>query len=145
MEYNEKYFATKANKKVMIMWLILNIVLSAAYAIEILKGLKTVQYYLLMELTCWIPYIIGLVVIKVQGWDSRLYKYIVGFGFGAFYSYIMLTSPGTLAFTYILPITCILVIYKRRSFVLRFGIYSVIVIAITIVRNYMNGMNTPYD
>ena len=145
MEYNEKYFATRANKKVMVMWLVLNLVLSAAYAIEIVKGLKTVQYYVLMELTCWIPYIIGLVVIKIQGWHSRFYKYMVGFGFGAFYSYIMLTSPGTLAFTYILPITCILVIYKRRSFVLRFGIYSVAVIVITIVRNYLNGMNTPND
>ena len=145
MEYNEKHFATQANKKAMIMWLTLNLVLSVAYAIEILKGLKTVQYYVLMELTCWVPFIIGLVVLKVKGRDSRLYKYIVGFGFGLFYAYIMLTSPGTLAFTYILPITCILVIYKRRTFVLRFGIFSVIVIAFTIIRNYMNGMNTPND
>lgn len=145
MEYNEKHFAEQANKKAMIMWLTMNVVLSVAYAIEIMKGLKTVQYYVLMELTCWVPFIVGLFVLKAKGKDSRLYKYIVGFGFGAFYSYIMLTSPGTLAFTYILPITCILVIYKRRTFVLRFGIYSVAVIAITIVRNYMNGMNTPSD
>ena len=145
MEHSEKHFAVRANKKAMIMWLVMNIVLSVAYAIEILKGLKTVQYYVLMELSCWGPFMIGLVLLKLKGWDSRLYKYVVGFGFGLFYAYIMLTSPGTLAFTYILPITCILVIYKRRTFVLRFGIFSVVVVAITIVRNYMNGMNTPND
>lgn len=145
MEYNEKYFATRANKKVMVMWLVLNLVLSAAYAIEIVKGLKTVSYFVFLEMSCWIPFIVGLVFLKFQGWHSKFYKYVVGLGFLMFYSYIMLTSPGTLAFTYILPMTCMLVIYKRRTFVVRFGIFSVALIAVTIVRNYLNGMNTPND
>lgn len=145
MEYNEKVFAKSANKKAMGMWLALNIVLSAAYAIEILKGLKTVQYYLIMELICWGPFILGLVVLKVKGWHSKLYQDIVAFGFGGFYLYIMLTSPGTLAFTYLLPILCMMVIYKNRSLYIRSGIAAVIVLAVTIVRNYMNGMNSPSD
>ena len=145
MEYNEKVFAKGANKKAMGMWLALNIVLSAAYAIEIIKGLKTVQYYLIMELICWGPFIFGLVVLKTKGWHSKLYQDIVGIGFGSFYLYIMLTSPGTLAFTYLLPILCMMVIYKNRSFYIRCGIAAVIVVAVTIVRNYMNGMNTPSD
>ena len=145
MEYNEKAFAKSANKKAMGMWMALNIVLSAAYAIEIIKGLKTVQYYLIMELICWGPFIFGLVVLKTKGWHSKLYQDIVGIGFGSFYLYIMLTSPGTLAFTYLLPILCMMVIYKNRSFYIRCGIAAVIVVAVTIVRNYMNGMNTPSD
>ena len=145
MEYNEKHFAVQANKKAMIMWLVMNIVLSAAYAIEIMKGLKTVQYYLEMQVTCWLPFIVGVVLLKVKGWDSKWYKYTVGFGYGIFYLFIMLTSPATLAFTYILPITCILVIYKRRTFVVRYGVFSMIITVITIVRNYMSGMNTPSD
>lgn len=145
MEYNEKAFAKSANKKAMGMWMALNIVLSAAYAIEIIKGLKTVQYYLIMELVCWGPFIFGLVVLKTKGWHSKLYQDIVGIGFGSFYLYIMLTSPGTLAFTYLLPILCMMVIYKNRSFYIRCGIAAVIVVAVTIVRNYMNGMNTPSD
>lgn len=145
MEYNEKAFAKSANKKAMGMWMALNIVLSAAYAIEIIKGLKTVQYYLIMELICWGPFIFGLVVLKTKGWHSKLYQDIVGIGFGSFYLYIMLTSPGTLAFTYLLPILCMMVIYKNRSFYIRCGIAAVIVVGVTIVRNYMNGMNTPSD
>lgn len=42
MEYNEKAFAKSANRKAMWMWLAMNLVLSVAYGIEILKGLKTV-------------------------------------------------------------------------------------------------------
>ena len=145
MEYNEKYFAKSANKKAMGMWLVLNVVLSAAYAIEIIKGLKTVQYYVLMELVCWLPFIFGLIVLKVKGWHSKFYMDIVGVGFGLFYLYIMMTSPGTLAFTYVLPITSMLIIYKDRNFILRCGFATVAVVIITIVRNYMNGMNTPSD
>lgn len=44
MEYDEKYFAKSANKKAMSMWLLLCIVLTAAYAIEVVKGLRDVSY-----------------------------------------------------------------------------------------------------
>ena len=145
MEYNEKVFGKSANQKSMWMWLSMNLVLSATYAIEIFKGLKTVQYYVIMELICWIPFLLGLVLLKVKGWHDKRYQEVVGSGFVAFYAYIMLTSPGTLAFTYLLPILCILVIYKNRGFYMRYGIIAVIVLAITIVRNYNNGMNTPSD
>lgn len=127
------------------MWLALNIVLSAAYAIEIIKGLKTVQYYLIMELICWGPFIFGLVVLKLKGWHTKLYQDIVGLGFGSFYLYIMMTSPGTLAFTYLLPILCMMVIYKNRNLYVRSGVAAVVVLAVAIVRNYRSGMNTPSD
>ena len=87
----------------------------------------------------------GLVVLKVKGWHTNLYQDIVGFGYGFFYLYIMMTSPGTLAFTYILPLMSMLIIYKNRNFIIRCGVLSVIIIVATIIRNYMNGMNTPSD
>lgn len=81
MEYNDKYFAERVNKRAMIMWLIISIVLSVAYAIEILKGLKTVQYFIVMELICWVPFIAGLIMLKVKGWHFKRYQDIVGLGF----------------------------------------------------------------
>lgn len=145
MEYNEKYFAKSANKKAMGMWLALSLVLSIAYALEVVKAQKTLQYFIIMELLCWGPFLLGLVVLKVKGWYTHLYQDIIGFGYGFFYLYIMMTSPGTLAFTYILPLMSMLIIYKNRNFIIRCGIASILIIVITIVRNYMNGMNTPAD
>ena len=145
MEYNEKVFAKRANQKAMGMWLAILLVLSVACALEIKKELKTPMYFLIMELIAWIPFFIGLVVIKIQGWHSKLYHDIVGFGYGFFYLYIMVTSPGTLAFTYILPVTSMLIIYKDRKFILRCGVANICVMVYSIIRNYMNGMNTPSD
>ncbi len=145
MEYNEKQFAKSANKKAMGMWMVMSLVLSVAYALEVVKGLKTVQFYIIMELLCWLPFFFGLLVLKIQGWHSKAYQDIVGVGYGVFYLYIMLTAPGTLAFTYILPLTSMLIIYKNQRFILRCGIASVAVLVATIIRNYLNGMNTASD
>ncbi|MBQ6812147.1 MAG: PilZ domain-containing protein [Agathobacter sp.] len=145
MKYNEREFAKKANKKAMIMWLIMSIVLSAAYVIEILKGAKTVTYFVLMELCCWVPFAFGLIVLKVKGWHSKWYRDICAGGYWLFYAYIMFTSPGTLAFAYVLPLLCMLVVYKDRNLMIRYGVLNMLILSATIVRNYMNGMNTPAD
>ena len=145
MKYDENFFAKSANKKAMGMWLALNILLSVAYAVEIVKELKTISYYICMECLCWIPFVLGLIILKVKGWDTKLYQHIVGIGFGLFYFYIMLTSPGTLAFTYLLPLLCMMVIYKNRNFYIRYGITTMAILVFTIARNYMGGMNTPSD
>ena len=54
MEYNEKQFARSANKKALGMWLVVMLVFSGTYALEVIKGLKTPQFYLFMELICWV-------------------------------------------------------------------------------------------
>ena len=88
MEYNAKEFAKSANKKAMAMWLVMMVVLSTAYLLEVRKGLKTVQYFIIMEMFCWIPFAIGLIVLKVRGWHTKAYQEIVGVGYGLFYLYI---------------------------------------------------------
>ena len=145
MEYNEKSFAKSANKKAMAMWLVMCLVLSVAYVFEITKGLKTVQFYVIMEILCWVPFLLGIVLLKVQGWHSKMYKNVVAVGYLIFYTYIMLTAPGTLAFTYVLPMVSMLVIYKDRNYMIKCGTASVGILIFTIIRNYLNGMNAAAD
>ncbi len=145
MEYDEKSFAKSANKKVMGMWLTLCIILSIAYVPQVLNGSKTWGFYITMELVCWIPFIAGIVLLVVKGWHSKLYKDFVGYGYGVFYLYIMLTSPGTLAFSYIFPVASMLVIYKDKKLVIRCAAANMLLIVFSIIRNYNNGMNTQAD
>ena len=60
MEYNEKYFAKSANKLAMIMWMVLGIVFSITFGIEVVKHTRTVPYYIAFESFCWIPYLCGI-------------------------------------------------------------------------------------
>jgi len=84
MEYNEKEFAKRANKRVMGMWLAMSVLLSAAYAVEVMKGSKTTSFYAIMLLLCWGPFVAGLVLLKIKGWHTKLYKDVVATGFGIF-------------------------------------------------------------
>ena len=145
MNYDEKKFAAGANKKTMGMWFAMLVVLSLAYVGEMVKGLKSPMFYLGMELIAWVPFAIGLIVVKMRGWYSNAYRGIAAVGYGLFYLYIMATSPGILAFTYVFPLVSMLIIYKRKRFIIYCGIANMGVIMFSVIRNYLNGMNTASD
>ena len=145
MEYNEKQFAKSANKKAMIIWLTLCIVLSSAYAIEIVKGLRTIGYYLVFLAICWVPFFLGLLVLKIKGMETKLYKEFVAIGYSIFYLFVMMTTTTVLAVMYVLPLAGMLILYKNRNFLLRCGIAHFLIVAASIVKNYISGMNAPSD
>ena len=145
MEYNEKKFAASANRKVLIMWFVLMIVLSVGYIIEVLRGMKSIPFLIGMELVSWVPYIVGIVVLKKKGMHAKEYQDIACTGYGLFYCYIMLTCVGTLAFTYVLPMIGMMIIFKNQKLILRCGAFNVVLIIYCIIRNYNNGMNTSQD
>lgn len=145
MEYKEEVFKKSANLKALAIWLTLCIVLSGAYAIEILKGLRTVGYYTTFLLICWIPFILGLLVLRIRGLSTSIYKDFLFLGYGVFYVFVLLTTTSSLAFVYILPMTSMLVLFKNRNFLIRCGIVNVTVNIIVIVKNYLAGMNAPED
>lgn len=145
MEYNEQHFKASANKKAMIMWLVLCIVLTGAYAIEIVKGLRTMGYFLQFLGMCWGPFAIGAIVLKLKGTSTSIYKDVLGVGYGIFYVFIILTSTSPLAFCYILPITSILILYKDNGYIIRCGICNILILVVDIVVNVMKGISEGTD
>lgn len=143
--YSAEYFQGRANKCVMISWAVICIILSAAYALEVRNGQRSLSYYLTFLTAAWAPFLIGAVVLKIRGMKTRVYREIVLIGYGLFYLFVLWTSAGTLTFVYILPIACVLVLYKSRAFMLRCALYSELVLIACIVRNVLSGMTTPAD
>ena len=147
MDYKKtaEYFQGRANKCVMFFWMGICLVLSAAYALEVKNEQRTVGYYILFLVSAWVPFLIGALVLKIRGMKTRAYREIVVIGYGIFYMFVLWTSAGTLTFVYILPIACVLVLYKNRNFMIRCAVLSEIVLVACIVRNVMNGMTSPAD
>ncbi len=145
MEYDKKVFAKQANKHTMRIWMVMMLILSAAYFMEMKNGKQSVSFFVILELIGWVPFIAGAVVLKIKGGHWEKYYDFVGYGFGCFYLWIMLNVTGTLAFTYILPLVSMLIIYKNRNFILRCGVASVVLVGFCIVRNYMGGMASSQD
>ena len=143
MNYDEKLFKEKANRKARKIWLIFAILLSANYGSDFSHGLYSAGYYLTFLALCWIPFIAGEILLRVRGWDTARYKFDLVIGYGIFYTYVISTTSSPIAFTYILPVTSLLVIYKDQLFMRYCGIVNAIIIIGSSVYRYMVlGMNS---
>lgn len=144
-EYDEEVFKRSANRKAMAMWMLMNIVLSIAYLLEVIKDLRSIQYYIIFLLFCWVPFVLAFGVLKIKGESTSYYKTAVLLGYGIFYTFVMFTTTSTLSFVFMMPLASILILFKDRNFLLRSGIYNMIVITGSIIKNYLCGVNSPSD
>ena len=145
MEYNEEVFKKSANRKAMLVWLIVNVLLSALCVGESIQGRHTLGYITAYFLVCWIPYLIGLAVLKIRGMEISLYKDILAVGYGIFYTFVICTSESAITFAYIFPITSMVILYKDKKYMVRCAITNTIVIIASIAYRYMQGMNAAKD
>lgn len=145
MEYKEEVFRANVNRKTMLVWLILCTLLSVIDAVRILQGINSVGYFVLFEVVAWLPFLIGLIILKIRGTDTEIYKHIAAVGFGIFYAFIMFTSTLAAAFVCMIPLAGILILYKDKNYIIRCGIFYNLILYISIVKNFMSGLNTPSD
>ena len=143
MNYDEKLFKEKANRKARKIWLIFAILLSANYGSDFSNGLYSTRYYLIFLALCWIPFITGEILLRTRGWNTERYKLDLVIGYGIFYTYVICTTSSPIAFTYVLPVTSLLVIYKDQLFMRYCGIVNaLIIIGSSIYRYAVLGMNS---
>ncbi|MBU5477960.1 methyl-accepting chemotaxis protein [Eubacterium sp. MSJ-13] len=145
MNYDENVFKEKANRKARRIWFIFAILLSANYGSDVANGLNTASYYAVFLALCWIPIVSGEILLRVKGWETDLYKYNLVIGYGIFYTFVISTTESPIAFTYILPVTSLLVLYKNRKFMVYCGIVNSIIIIISSVYHVMCGYNSEAD
>lgn len=137
MNYDENVFKAKANIKARRIWLIFSLLLTANYGADMSNGLYPSKQYLYFVLLCWIPFFIGELFLKIKGKTTDIYRYILVLGYGIFYTYLLCTTASPIAFTYILPVTSLLIIFKDRKFMLQCGIANTISVVISIIYRYM--------
>ena len=141
MEYNESYFKAKSNAKARTVWLILIAIMTLSYGSETSQGLHSAKYYTTFLLMAWVPFFIGILILKINGKASSVYKEIVAVGYGSFYTYVILTTDSAIAFGYILPLTSMLILFKDRKYMIRCGIANEIIVIVHLVLHNMYGIN----
>ncbi len=145
MEYDESVFKEKANRRARRIWFIFAILLSANYGSDLANGLSSSTYYIIFLALCWVPIISGEILLRVKGFATEAYKYCLVIGYGIFYTFVISTTESPIAFTYILPVTSLLVLYKNKKFMVTCGIVNSVIIAGSAVYRYMNGFNSAAD
>lgn len=143
--YDENVFKEKANRRARKIWIIFAVLLSANYGTDTSNGLYPATSFIIFMILCWLPLIFGEVLLRVKGWATELYRYDLVIGYGIFYTFVICTTASPIAFTYILPVTSLLVLYKNRKFMFNCGIANALIIVGAAVYRYMLGFNSASD
>lgn len=116
MDYNENEFKAKANIKARRIWLVFALLLSANYGSDVSQGGYPSTNYIIFLILCWVPFFAGDLLLRIRGKADDRYRYALVIGYGIFYTFLICTTDSPIAFTYILPVVSLLVLYKDQKF-----------------------------
>ena len=126
------------NASAMIGIFIMNLVLVAAYLIEVLKGARSMASYAVIAALCIVPCILATIVF-LRKKEAYSIRYIMGIGFSLLYGYVMFTAASDLTFCYIIVAFVMFLVYVDFKFLVILGSYSFIVNIVRVVLTAMQG------
>ncbi|MBQ4284630.1 MAG: methyl-accepting chemotaxis protein [Lachnospira sp.] len=130
MQYDEEYFRKSANLKAMMMWILIDLVLTVAYIIEWTKGKRTTPYLIVFLIVCWAAVILALVFIRIKGLQTKWCKETIAIGYGVFYAFVAMTGDSRLTLMYVFPVVAMLTLYKDKFLIIRVWILNVLLVTV---------------
>lgn len=146
MDYNENQFKAKANIKTRRIWLVFALLLSANYGSDVSQGGYPSTNYIIFLILCWVPFFAGDLLLRIRGKADDRYRYALVIGYGIFYTFLICTTDSPIAFTYILPVVSLLVLYKDQKFMVGCAIANIASVIVSVFYHLVVlGQNTATD
>lgn len=146
MDYNENEFKAKANIKARRIWLVFALLLSANYGTDVSQGGYPSTNFIIFLILCWVPFFAGDLLLRIRGKADDRYRYALVVGYGIFYTFLICTTDSPIAFTYILPVVSLLVLYKDLKFMVGCAIANIASVIISVIYHLVVlGQNTATD
>lgn len=146
MDYNENEFKAKANIKARRIWLVFALLLSANYGTDVSQGGYPSTNFIIFLILCWVPFFSGDLLLRIRGKTDDRYRYALVIGYGIFYTFLICTTDSPIAFTYILPVVSLLVLYKDQKFMVGCAIANIASVIVSVFYHLVVlGQNTATD
>lgn len=146
MDYNENEFKAKANIKARRIWLVFALLLNANYGSDVSQGGYPSTNYIIFLILCWVPFFAGDLLLRIRGKADDRYRYALVIGYGIFYTFLICTTDSPIAFTYILPVVSLLVLYKDQKFMVGCAIANIASVIVSVFYHLVVlGQNTATD
>lgn len=87
------------------------IALLASYALEVVKGARTMGYYAVFAPLAALPVVIEWILYKRNPADKRI-QHVMGFGYSIFYIFVIFTTNNVTAFTFAIPLYVVITLYS---------------------------------
>lgn len=140
----EKQWKEKQNFTALVGWGISMIVLSLAYVLEVVKGLRSIPYILSVLSVGDIPLIVALVLYRLKK-DHGAIRYIMLVSYVSFYLINLLGSPFAVTVIYIVPILGSAAVYGSFRFSAAMSGAALGAVAVRIVTCLVQGKRDASD
>lgn len=142
LDYSNKSVAEQSKNKIALIGAtIMDIVLTLAYAVELIKGTRDIVSYAIVAALALVPCILAIITYFRKK-DAKAIRYISGVGFLALYAYIMFTTTTVLAFCYIIVFLASLIVYVDLKYSFGMSVAAILVNIGRIVKMAMDGTLT---
>ena len=120
-------------------------VIALAYLLEVIKGERTIVYFIILLACAFIPFVIGI-IMKSKNPDSKSLAYIIVYGYGVLFGYVLITGDTPLTFVYLFPVLAVILTYSDFKVLLQFFIvfFSINVVSV-LVKIVMFGATSADD
>ena len=106
---------SQINKVAIICHTIIVAVLLASYALEVVKGARTMGYYVIFAALAAVPVIMEWVLYKRNAADLKI-QHVLGFGYSIFYIFTIFTTTNVTAFTFAFPLYVVITLYSDLKY-----------------------------
>lgn len=122
------------------------LLLSANYGTDVSQGGYPSTNFIIFLILCWVPFFAGDLLLRIRGKADDRYRYALVVGYGIFYTFLICTTDSPIAFTYILPVVSLLVLYKDRKFMVGCAIANIASVIVSVIYHLVVlGQNTATD
>lgn len=107
-------YNTYKHRQTEISWCIINIVLTLAYILEVIKQNRTIEYTVIFIAVTWTPCLVFMYLKNIKKVNDTILEYSAGIGYLFFYIFTMLSGQSKAVFCYIFPMLCVLTVYSNQ-------------------------------
>lgn len=132
------------NSKLLFCYMLTDFFLFAAYALEFIKGNRTLGYTLLFFVILLIP-LIGTLVVYKNNPESTLVRSLASYSFCVMCAFVLWTSVTDIVFVYIFPMLIAISMYGDRRFTLKIGLLAILNNASFVAYSCISGKVTKVD
>lgn len=106
----------RVNKTAMFSYSIMVVILFVSYLIEVIKGSRTVPYFIVFSVLMFLPYLTCWILLAKDK-ESKAVKFVMAGGFLVFYTYIIFTMYSPIAYVYAIIMAAVLVSYNHNKLI----------------------------
>lgn len=129
------------NKNTLDCWGYILLVLFVSYFLEVVKGTRSILYFVTFILLIGIPYFTAYIYNKKTSGSNLNLKYIFVISYMFLYTFVLLTTKTFVTYVYVIPMASILIAYCDSKLVFKMFIYVILLNILCIYLQYTDFIN----